>query len=431
MPLPFRCLILLATVLLGACQALSPILPRQAGERQRPVLLLVSIDGFHPDYLDRGRTPTLQTLADDGARARWMIPSFPSKTFPNHYTLVTGLVPDHHGIIDNAMYDAELGRFTLRDRNAVGDGRWWQGEPVWVTARRAGLRTAVMFWPGSEAEIGGLRPHEWSPYDPDVTAEQRVDRVLEWLRRPAFQRPHLVLTYFEDVDLAGHLYGPDSPQVNRALERVDAALARLMHGLHRHGLEDSVNLVVVSDHGMAALLPGRELFLEDMVDPALVQVVTFGEVTGLQPRPGQEEAVAAALLRPRPGIACHRRGQLPPAWRFGSHPRVPEFVCLLEEGWRLRRREQFGPWQKQMESNLGAHGFDPELPSMRALFIAWGPDFEPGALVEPFANVHVQPLLLRLLGIEGPAGDGDPAVTVSLLRGAPSAAAAVQRAVQP
>ncbi len=414
--------------LLAACGTLPSVRPPGT---ERPVVLLISIDGFHPDYLDRGLTPTLQALADEGVRARWMTPSFPSKTFPNHYTLVTGLVPDRHGVIDNTMVDEEIGRFSIRDPAAVGDGRWWQGEPIWVTARRAGLRTSVMFWPGSEAEIHGVRPDDWAAYDAGFSASDRVDKVLAWLDRPINRRPHLILTYFEEVDISGHLHGPDSSRVNEALVRTDAALARLLHGLRDRGLEDAVDIVLVSDHGMAALRPERELFIEDLVDPAHIRIVALGEITSLRPRPGHEEDVAAALLQPRPGIDCHARGRMPAAWRFGKHPRVPEFVCVLHEGWRIRRRAAFSPWEKQADSNRGGHGYDPSLPSMRALFVARGPSFVRGLLVEPFENIHVQPLLLQLLGIEGPRTDGDRAVTAPLLRAAPSGGNEDQKSVQP
>lgn len=420
---------ILLALLLAACASLPPTDPQRAGTAQPP-LLLISIDGFHPDYLDRALTPTLQALADAGVRARWMTPSFPSKTFPNHYTLVTGLVPDHHGIIDNTMSDDTIGRFSIRDPKAVGDSRWWQGEPIWATARRAGLRTAAMFWPGSEAEIGGIRPDEWSAYDASITSNERIDRVLSWLDRPPRRRPQLILTYLDDVDITGHRHGPESPQVDAALVRVDAALLRLVDGLRTRGLDDAVNIVIVSDHGMATLEPGREIVLEDLIDPTWVEIVNLGEITSLRPRSGHEDEVAAALATPRIGITCHHRDRLPAAWRFGRHARVPAFVCLLDEGWRIRRRERFNPWQQMAEANLGSHGFDPELPSMRALFVAHGPAFESGQLVEPFQNIHVYPLLVRLLGIQGPVTDGDPSVTAPLLRAAPSESTD-QKSVQP
>jgi predicted AlkP superfamily pyrophosphatase or phosphodiesterase len=392
------------------------LLERLRGSESSQPLILVSLDGFHPDYLDRGLTPTLQRLADDGVRARWLTPSFPTKTFPSHYTMVTGLVPDRHGIVDNTMVDATLGRFAVHDRAAVGDGRWWGGEPIWVGARRAGLRSATLFWPGSEAAIDGIRPNDWQRYDVAMRPEARVDQVLAWLERSPRRRPHLVTLYLEGIDSAGHAHGPDSPQVDAALAEADAMLARLLEGLARLGLAESANLVIVSDHGMAALDPEQRLLLDDLVDPALVEVVSLSEIFSVNPRPGQDAAVAAALLPPREGLDCYRREATPAAWDYGRHPRVPAFVCQLQEGWRIGRNEPFNPWPGRSAGNRGAHGFDPASPSMRALFVAHGPAFRQGLLVDPFANVHVYPLLAALLGIEAAPGDGDPAVTAPMLQ---------------
>lgn len=404
------CLVLL----LAACAGALP--PGQPGGAAPVPLILLSLDGFHPDYLDRGLTPRLQALADAGVRARWLVPSFPSKTFPNHYTVVTGLRPDRHGIVDNSMRDPALGRFALHDRAAVGDGRWWGGEPLWATARRAGLRSATLFWPGSEAAIGGQRPDRWLPYDAALSMDDRVDRVLEWLALPPARRPHLVTLYFEAVDTTGHLHGPESAQLDAALAAVDAALGRLLDGLARIGLADAVNLVVVSDHGMAEVEPEHTLMLEDLVDPSLVEIVSLSELLSFNLQPGREAEAEAALLRPRAGLTCHRRGETPAEWRFGSHPRVPAIVCLLEEGWRVRRRESFNPWQDRGGGNRGAHGYDPRAPSMRALFVAHGPGLARERLVEPFENVHVYALLAALLGVEPVPGDADPAAVAALLR---------------
>ncbi|MBX3724713.1 MAG: alkaline phosphatase family protein [Xanthomonadales bacterium] len=400
--------------LLNACA-----LPTTAGGPDRQPghpLILISLDGFHPDYLDRGLSPRLQALADEGVRARWMNPSFPSKTFPNHYTMVTGLRPDRHGIVDNNMVDPKLGRFALHDRAAVSDGRWWGGEPLWIGAARAGLRSATLFWPGSEAAIGGRRPDRWLPYDAAMTMPDRVDQVLAWLALPAPRRPHLVTLYLEAADATGHLYGPDSAQLDAALVALDNALGRLLDGLEGIGLDGRVNLVIVSDHGMAQVDPERTLVLEDLVDPALVEIVSLSELLSFNPRPGRTAEAEAALLAPREGLSCHRRSETPDDWRFGSHPRVPAIVCLLDEGWRVRRRERFNPWQDRTEGNRGAHGFDPASPAMRALFVAQGPDLAAGLLAEPFDNVHVYPLLAALLGIAPAPGDGDPAVTAAMLR---------------
>ena len=187
-------------------------------------LLLISLDGVNPQYLGRGDTPNLDRLAAEGVQAQWMNPSYPSLTFPNHYTVVTGLRPDHHGIVHNTMQDAELGRFWLANREAVGDGRWWGGEPIWVGAEKAGLATATLSWPGSEAAIQGVRPQRWLPFDAQRPIAARVDTVAGWLTGPEVTRPRLATLYFEHVDTAGHEHGPDSPQRHQALREVDAGV---------------------------------------------------------------------------------------------------------------------------------------------------------------------------------------------------------------
>lgn len=431
-----RLFVLLLTVCLNGCVGVANTTNQSLDRHRAPTpeaerpLILVSIDGFHPDYLDRGLTPTLQRLADEGVRARWMVPSFPSKTFPNHYTIVTGLTPDHHGIVENTMVDPVLGRFELKNRQAVQDARWWEGEPIWVTAQRQGLRSATLFWPGSEAAIDGMRPDDWLPFDAAMSDEARVDQVLEWLARDRRQRPDFITLYFNRVDKIGHAYGPDSDELNTALAAVDSALTRLIRGLETQGLADRANLVIVSDHGMAELLPDRILVLEDMIDPAWVKIVALAEIASFEPRPGFEARAEAALLRSRDGIDCYRKSDMPARWRYGRHPRVPAIVCQLHEGWQITRRESFNPWRSTGTAGRGSHGFDPEAPSMRALFVAHGPAFKDGLLVEPFWNVHVYPLLARLLAIEPAANDGDPAVTAPMLRTTPSSSAD-QKSEQP
>ncbi len=412
----WRTTVALLTTLLAACVADSGQHDPRPSPSTPPLLVLLSLDGFHPDYLERGLTPTLDRLADEGVRAQWLIPSFPSKTFPNHYTIVTGLVPDHHGIVDNVMRDPELGRFTLSDRDAVGDGRWWQGEPLWITAHRHGLRSGIKFWPGSEAAIGGIRPDFWYPFDAGVPLSDRVGRVLGWLDLAGRDRIDFIGLYFEQVDTAGHHHGPDSPEVDAALAQVDAAVAQLLAGLRGHRRQRPFNLVIVSDHGMASVQADRELVLEDVVDPALIEIVTLAEISGFHPRPGHEAAVERALLRRHEGMTCHRRTGLPAHWRYGRHPRVPDIVCLLHDGWRITRREAFNPW-RQVAMNRGAHGYDPGSPAMRGIFIATGVSLRQQLRVPAFGNEHVYALLCRLLGIEPADNDGDPAVTKVMLKG--------------
>lgn len=415
----YRSLLLLVLTLgLVACVHDRPV-SSSAADRptsESPPLILISLDGFHPDYLERGLTPSLRALADDGVRARWMTPSFPSKTFPNHYTIVTGLVPDRHGIVENTMLDPELGRFTPSNREALSDPRWWGGEPIWITAQRHGLRTAPMFWPGSEAPILGSYPDEWLPFDATMSKDARLAQLFAWLDRKPSQRPHFMTLYFEHVDSVGHTYGPNSPELDRSLARVDAALTNLIAGLRKRGLFERVNLILVSDHGMAELAPDRTLILEDLIDPALIEVVSLSEISSFRLKPGYEAVAETILLDLHEGLRCYRRDELPPRWQYGRHPRVPDIVCQLDDGWRIVRRESFNPWQQRVRSDRGGHGFDPESPAMRALFVAHGPAFRRGLVVEPFQNVHVYPLLAHLLDIEPLSGDGDAAVTWLMLR---------------
>ena len=371
----------------------------------RPSVLLVSIDGFRADYLQLGITPNLQRIADSGVRAAWLVPSYPTLTFPNHYTIVTGLRPDHHGIVHNTMHDAALGDFSLGRPDAVGDGRWWGGEPVWVAAEKAGLPTATLFWPGSEAAIESVRPARWLPYDDALGATARVDTVLGWLAEPAATRPRFATLYFGMLDHESHDHGPDSPEAHAAIRELDAAMGRLLDGIAARGLDGQVNLLVVSDHGMATVEPGHTVAIEDMVDPRHARLVSAGQSVGFAPLAGHEAAAQAQLLGKHDHYQCWRKNELPQRWHYGSHPRVPPIVCQVEEGWNARPREQL---QKHPSTKArGSHGFDPALSSMRAIFLARGPAFRSGATVPAFDNVDVYPLLMELLGIEPAANDGD------------------------
>ena len=387
-------------------------LPLVAAERAP--LILISIDGFHPSYLSRADAPALSRIARQGVRARWMNPSYPSLTFPNHYTLVTGLRPDHHGIVNNDMRDAELGSFSLRNRAAVGDGRWWGGEPLWVGVRRAGGIAMTMFWPGSEAEIDGLRPNQWLAYDETIDANTRVDRVLNWLDLPVAERPRLITLYFEHVDHAGHDFGPDSAERHRAVRKVDAALARLVRGLQRRGVYDQWNLVVVSDHGMTRV--GRERLhpIDDLIDPELIEVIAEGPSLLIAPKPGQEAKVRATLLGKHPDLECWQRAALPARWHYGTNPRIPDIVCQNDLGSRTMLASTLKRWQGKPRP--GTHGYEPYDPDMRAIFIARGPDIQSGRVLPAFDNVDVYPLLTRLLGIPAAANDGDPNTLQAALR---------------
>lgn len=375
-----------------------------AQEPYRPVIL-IGIDGFRADYLDRGLTPTLSRLAQEGVRAEGgMRPSWPSVTFPNFYTLATGLHPDHHGLVYNTITDPDLPgrRFSLGNRAEVMDRVWYDaGEPIWVTAANAGLRTATLFWPGSEAPIRGVRPTYWLPFEQTVPSLARVNILLAWLSLPQAERPQLATLYFDVLDSAGHRYGPDAPETNAVLADVDAAVKALIDGLAKQGVE--ANLVIVADHGMAPISGERLVFLDDEVAADAFTITAHGPVATLDPKPGREAEVEAALLGRSDHVECWRKAEIPPRLAYGTNPRIPAIVCLAETGWMATTHERT-PDPARIRG--GAHGYDNASEEMRALFIAYGPDLARGASLPEMDSVDVQPLLARLLKLYAPMGDG-------------------------
>lgn len=395
----------LIALTLTAC-AQSPAAPDLSGQAHSPPVILISIDGFRADYLARGVTPTLSRLAAEGAHGA-IRPSFPSKTFPNHYTLVTGLRPDHHGIVDNSMIDPEIPEttFALSNKAAVRDARWWnEGTPIWASAERAGISSAVMFWPGSEAPIHGVRPSAWRPYDQTVPAAARVDQVLAWLDAPAGERPGLIALYFDEVDTAGHHYGPGSDEVARAAAVTDAAIGRLVEGLKARGLP--ANLVIVADHGMAEVAAERAIYLEDLVSADLGRAFALGAFMTYYPAQGREAQAEAALLADHERMTCWRKGEIPARYHFGTHRRVAPIFCLPQTGWEITTRARVA----KTPLKGGNHGFDPYSPEMAAIFIGHGPAFARGAATPLTDNVDVYPLLAELLGVRPEANDGGPAL---------------------
>jgi len=370
-------------------------------------LILISIDGYRSDYITRGLSPNLAALATNGVRATSMKPAFPTLTFPNHYSIVTGLYPDHHGIVNNRFLDPATGaKFVYNDRSTTDDPHWWAGGvPLWISVERQGKHAATMFWPGSDVDIHGVRPEHWLPFDGKMTPDARVDQALQWLDLPAGQRPDFLTLYFEQVDHAGHSYGPDSPQVDAALRKIDAALGRLIDGLKQRGIFGNANIVVVSDHGMTATSEDRLVVLDKLVDMHGVNVVTAGVVAGLAPKAGHETEVDRALLAPHEHMRCWDKSRIPARLHYGSNARIPPIVCVADDGWLIETQSYLDRPNHHISS--GEHGYDNDDPKMRALFVAEGPAFRRGAVVPEFDNVDVYPLLVKILGIRPAANDGD------------------------
>jgi predicted AlkP superfamily pyrophosphatase or phosphodiesterase len=312
------------------------------------------------------------------------------------------------------MRDPALGSFTLNNRDAVGNGAWWGGEPIWVTAERAGMPTATYFWPGSEAEIKGVRPTRWKLFDTKVPLDERVDTVVDWFSESEATRPRLATLYLETIDNASHNFSPESPEVNKTLSIVDAAIGRLLDGLASRQRLSDVDVIVTADHGMAPVLPDNVIAVEDMVDPSIATVVSTGQSVGFNPVPGKERDAEARLVGAHKQFDCWPKAKLPARWRYGTHPRVPAIVCQMHEGWDAGTRAALAKRPKGV--TRGSHGFDPALASMRAIFIANGPSFKRGVVLPAIESVDVYPLLTRLLGLKVPSQDGNPNALAGALR---------------
>jgi len=387
---------------------------REAIEKPaRAPLVLVSLDGFRWDYAARAETPALDRLAEEGVQAERLIPVFPSKTFPSHYSIATGLYPGHHGILSNNLRDPRWPEpFRLSIREEVENARWWGGEPIWVTAARQGVASGVYFWPGSEAPVGGVRPRWWFPYDGSVPWETRVDAALGWLTLPAAERPAFVALYFEEPNESGHRFGPDAPEVTDAVRRADAILGRLLDGLAARGVEADV--LVVSDHGMSATDLSRTIVLDELVELYADEVFETGAVGQIYPREGRETAIFAALEHAHPQLAVYRRGATPGRLHLDDNPRTPPILLVPSPGWELTTRGQRS--RPDWRLVAGDHGWDPADPEMQGIFYAAGPGLARGRRLRAVEAVDLYALMCRLLAIEPAPNDGDWARVAPALR---------------
>jgi len=385
---------------------------------EAPYVVLVSLDGFRADYLDRFPTPTLVRFANGGARAARMIPTFPTKTYPTHYSVATGMYSEHHGIVGNRFWDpVRHEAYSISDRATVEDGTWYRGEPIWVTAERQGMVAACFFFIGSEAPVDGIRPTHWNRYDASIPNETRVDRVIEWLSLPAATRPHMITLYMSDADDAGHAEGPFSGRTREAVSRVDAMLGRLLEGIEALPHGDRVTVVVTSDHGMMRAEADRAQVLDTTVFRG-IRVSEWGpyasvviEDGGPQRARRLRDSLAVAL----PEADVWLREEVPGRLHYRADPRIGDLVVLASPGATV-----VAPDRRPVRDGF-SHGWDNQTPDMGAVFLAMGARIRPGAWVDAFESVHVYPLLAELLGLETAEGvDGRLDVLAPILTGATS-----------
>lgn len=378
----------------------------------KPTVILVSIDGFRSDYLEKYKPETLNKLAENGVRAKWLIPSFPTKTFPNHYTIATGLYPENHGIVENNIYDPEFDAiFTLGNREEVQNTRWWGGEPIWVTAEKQGQIAASFFFPGTETKIAGVYPTYWKTYNEKIPNKQRVDTILSWLDLPLEKRPTLLTMYFSDVDDAGHEFSPESKRMCQAVCKVDKMIERLYEGLRERKIEVKVNLIIVSDHGMASVPQKNAIILDEMFDTNLAkQIFWTGEIVQIFPKQGKEDEIYNSIKSKLPRQAkIYRKSELPERFHYKNNRRIAPILVLPDESWILTTRKRFDEMKARGNLNKirGSHGYDNQLKSMRALFIGHGEAFKKGYTAEPFQNIQIYNLMCKILGLTPAKNDGD------------------------
>ena len=380
-----------------------------------PVVML-SLDGFRHDYLQRGHSPNLERFARLGLASDGLIPAFPTSTFTNHYSIVTGLYPGNHGIIGNTFYDrTRAATYRMTNRKAVEDGRWYFGEPLWVAVEKSGGIAASFFWVGSEADIQGTRPTHYKRYDGRIANTLRVEQVLDWLQLPPDERPSLITLYFSDVDSAGHNFGPDSAEVNEAITKVDNELGALLVGLA--ALPFGVNLIITSDHGMSAVNEAAVKYLEDWIDLSLwtndSKIINGGAFTYFYSKNSNLLVSSINHLKNIPGLEVFSKGNFPAQMHLGENARTPDFIVTVDAPAYLMIRRP----KRSFDPPAGAHGYmTASNADMHGVFYAAGPGIKPGNK-PAFENIHVYPFVMSLMGLNITTPiDGDLAVLAEHLR---------------
>jgi alkaline phosphatase D len=396
---------LLLTLLLAGC-AKSPkytikknMEPNSREAQKAPYVLLISIDGYRWDYTKKYRPKFLSKFKKMGSSVKSLRPAYPTKTFPNHLSIVTGRYPMNHGIVANSFYAPDLKKeYSLRNREAVENGDFYLSLPIWGLAERQGMRTATYFWPGSEAEILGERPSYFLKYNHGTPHNERIETVEKWFNLKDPKRPHLVTLYFHDVDSAGHNYGPDSKEVKEAIEKVDKSIEDVVTRVRKTGLP--VNIIIVSDHGMASLKDKNyeSILKTQQAKDQISNFIVKGKGPVIQLYNKEESAISLKsytklLNKKAKNYKCYLGNKTPKKYNFRNHPRVGDIVCMAKKYWSIGTKDISIP-----EGNHGWSQFDGK--DMHAIFYAQGPSFKSSKEIGTRDNIHIYPLLAKVLGLK-------------------------------
>ena len=390
-----------------SCDSKTDTIDIPPSETVRP-LVLISLDGFRWDYLDRNITPNLNELATLGAKAEGLTPPFPSKTFPSHLTIITGSYPNNHGIISNKMYDPVFDEFYTigSNSNSVSEGKWYDREPLWVTVEKNNLKAMTMFWPGSEAEIMGYRPSQWFAYDHSISNEKRVNQVLTWIDLPPQQRPVSITTYFSDVDAMGHTYGPNSDEVNQAIQKVDNDIGKFVSGLKERKIFNDIDIVIVSDHGMTEISSDRIIFLDEYINTDHIEPVGTGAITSLNFADGLSEIeqveIYNTLTNAHPQMNVFLKGNFPEEYHMTDNRRITDITIMANSGWLVIPYDGYYSYYQK-----GNHGYNPRSKDMLGIFIGHGPAFKNSFLGPKLETIHLYEMFCKILNIPPAINDGD------------------------
>jgi predicted AlkP superfamily pyrophosphatase or phosphodiesterase len=366
--------------------------------QQRNYTILISFDGFRWDYPCRGLTPNLDFIREKGVNALSLKPCFPSKTFPNHYSIVTGLYPENHGIIANNFIDPITNEiYKIGDTNAVRNPKWYKGEAIWETAKRQGVITASYFWPGSELNLEYRRPDYYEKYEHLRDYNKRVLGVLNWLKLPSDQRPKFITLYFDAADTYGHKYGTGSEELNNSLMRLDSLIGKLFNGLQEINLYDSTNILIVSDHGMSDVSSDRIINVEEILDKHTQTLWDYGPVMYVHPDREEIDNIYTKLKSEESHFNVYRRDEIPKYYHFSNSAMIPEIILIADPGWSLITNKDITRYGKM--SSGGQHGYDNNHIDMHGIFYAIGPDFKEGYTCGTLNNIDIYPLLAKILRI--------------------------------
>ncbi len=366
---------------------------------QTPYTILISFDGFRWDYTNRNITPAFKFVEENGVSATSLMPVFPSKTFPNHISITTGLHPEDHGIIANDFWSPSCNcEYSFRDTSAVRNADWYKGEMIWETLKKNGIKTASYFWPGSEMNIASRRPDYFHHYDHYRPYEIRVDGILDWLKLPFGERPKFLTLYFDATDTYGHSFGPNSKEVNFAIQKLDSMLQRLFDGLTQIGLRDSTNIIVVSDHGMTEVNSERVIDVEEFLHDSLqYKIIGDGPVIQIHAKGNHKEKIFSLLNELTQHFKIFRRDEVSSYLHFSQDENILDLVLVAELGWSLVHKKS-GDWLRKKAK--GNHGYENADIDMHGIFFAIGPSFRKGFKIGTISNLEIYPLICSLYNIE-------------------------------